>query len=120
MNINLKNIGRKNLIIMVLLGVLLIIISAMDFKQGSSGYKYGLSENNKNNTDSEEKIEEILESINGVGECKVMLTYDDNIPAGIVVVTKCADNKEKVLEITDIIKTLYCIPTHRIKVVMMK
>ena len=104
MNIKLKNIGRKNLIIIVLLGILLVIVSAMDFKQGSSTYKsydmsYGFSENNKNNTESEEKIEEILESINGVGECKVMLAYDNNIPAGIVVVTKCADNKEKVLEI---------------------
>lgn len=173
-----KYATRDNLLIMALLGILLMVIAipvgtqedeeekgqtlpadAEDISAGSGdGYAASYEQ------EMEERLEELLQSMEGVGNVKVMITlaasdekivlkdYDisegqDSLKTventvfytdetgqespycqkiitprveGVVVVAEGGDDPGRIIEITDVIQSLFDVPVHKIRVVRMK
>lgn len=69
-------------------------------------------------TDSEEKrLEQLLESINGVGDCVVMMTYaQDGSVEGVAVAAQGAGDMKVKLKIIDVVCALIDVDGDKIKV----
>lgn len=173
-----KYATRDNLLIMALLGILLMVISIPVGKQESveeqgqappadaedmfAGIGDGYAASYEQ--EMEERLEELLQSMEGVGNVKVMITlaasdekivlkdYDisegqDSLKTventvfytdetgqespycqkiitprveGVVVVAEGGDDPGRIIEITDVIQSLFDVPVHKIRVVRMK
>ena len=67
-------------------------------------------------TELENRIENILNKIDGVGEVSVLLTYDDEKLEGIVVVAEGANNLDIKINIISAIEAVTGLGKHKIKV----
>ncbi len=68
-------------------------------------------------TEEEERLQSLLESISGVGECSVMITYSqDGTAEGVVVSAQGADDMKIKLKIIDVVCTLLDVDGGKIKV----
>lgn len=175
-----KYLTRDNLLVLALLGILLMVIA---MPTGTSGKgtedetEKALQEDTENlssfreeedavsyEEEMEQQLEELLRSMDGVGNVKVMITLaasdervilkdyeiseeqdstrtaestifytDENgqespycqkiiTPRveGVVVVAEGGDDPKRIIEITDVIQSLFDIPVHKIRVVRMK
>ena len=90
---------------MLFIGVLLLIVCA-----GFDGEK-------EETVDEEVRIAEMCSMTEGVGECRVMLTYDsEGRVTAVAVLCEGADRAEVRRRITDMLTSLYGIGTNRISV----
>ncbi|MDE6744760.1 MAG: stage III sporulation protein AG [Lachnospiraceae bacterium] len=175
-----KYATRDNLLILALLGILLMVIAVpvgtseggtkeegertpqADAEDRYAGTEEGYAASYEQ--EMEKQLEELLESMEGVGNVKVMITLaasdervilkdydiseeqdasriventvfytDENgrenpycqkiiTPRveGVVVVAEGGDDPRRIIEITDVIQSLFDVPVHKIRVVRMK
>ena len=100
-----KKLKRSDWLILVLAGILILIIALpTDTKEKKQAEKSKENISNENNTmeaskdEIERKLEDILEKIDGAGDVKVMITYQDS---GTQVVEKDKNTSENSLEESD-------------------
>lgn len=100
-----KKLKRSDLLILVLAGILILIIALpTDTKEKKQAEKLKENISKENNTmeaskdEIERKLEDILEKIDGAGDVKVMITYQDS---GTQVVEKDKNTSENSLEESD-------------------
>lgn len=173
-----KHATRDNLLILALLGILLMVIAIpvgtqedvaekgqtlpADAEDASAGSGDGYAASYEQ--EMEKRLEELLQSMEGVGNVKVMITlaasdekivlkdYDisegqDSLKTventvfytdetgqespycqktitprveGVVVVAEGGGDPGRIIEITDVIQSLFDVPVHKIRVVRMK
>ena len=112
--------NKKNQwIIMLLLGVLLVVIAIPTSTDNKNEKNYSAQELTA--TEMEIRLKNILEKMRGVGEVTVMITYQDETKVeGVVVVAQGAENSLIVQKITDVIRALFAVDSHKIKVIQSK
>ena len=100
-----KKLKRSDWLILVLAGILILIIALpTDTKEKKQAEKSKENISKENNTmeaskdEIERKLEDILEKIDGAGDVKVMITYQDS---GTQVVEKDKNTSENYLEESD-------------------
>lgn len=100
-----KKLKRSDWLILVLAGILILIIALPTDNRGKKQAEEAKENISKeNNTmeaskdEIEQKLEDILEKIDGAGEVKVMITYQDS---GTQVVEKDKNTSENSLEESD-------------------
>ena len=100
-----KKLKRSDWLILVLAGILILIIAlptdTKDKKQAEKSKENISKENNTMEASKDEierKLEDILEKIDGAGDVKVMITYQDS---GTQVVEKDKNTSENSLEESD-------------------
>ena len=100
-----KKLKRSDWLILVLAGILILIIAlptdTKEKKQAEEAKENILKENNTMEASKDEierKLEDILEKIDGAGDVKVMITYQDS---GTQVVEKDKNTSENSLEESD-------------------
>lgn len=100
-----KKLKRSDWLILVLAGILILIIALpTDTKEKKQAEKSKENISKENNTmeaskdEIERKLEDILEKIDGAGDVKVMITYQDS---GTQVVEKDKNTSENSLEESD-------------------
>lgn len=100
-----KKLKRSDWLILVLAGILILIIALpTDTKEKKQAEKSKENISKENNTmeaskdEIERKLEDILEKIDGAGNVKVMITYQDS---GTQVVEKDKNTSENSLEESD-------------------
>ena len=100
-----KKLKRSDWLILVLAGILILIIAVpTDTKEKKQAEKSKENISKENNTmeaskdEIERKLEDILEKIDGAGDVKVMITYQDS---GTQVVEKDKNTSENSLEESD-------------------
>ena len=78
--------------------------------------------NDASATTEEERLAEMCESLSGVGECRVMLTYDGRGGAvtSVAIVCKGAGRASVRAELTSMISSLYGIGSNRIYIAKMR
>ena len=96
----------KALVILVM-GLLLIVIGGLNFESNESTAR-----------SDEEKIAELCSLSEGVGECRVMVTYtaDGNSVYAVTVLCGGANSTEVRGRVTEMICSLYGIGAHRVTV----
>ena len=72
------------------------------------------------NSPIEEKLESMLEKIEGVGEVSILLTYKEDDLEGAIVVASGAKNTQTKLSIINSIETATGLGKHKIQVYEMK
>lgn len=100
-----KKLKRSDWLILVLAGILILIIALpTDTKEKKQAEEAKENISKENNTmeaskdEIEQKLEDILEKIDGAGDVKVMITYQDS---GTQVVEKDKNTSENSLEESD-------------------
>jgi putative stage III sporulation protein AG len=100
-----KKLKRSDWLILVLAGILILIIALpTDIKEKKQAEEAKENISKENNTmeaskdEIERKLEDILEKIDGAGDVKVMITYQDS---GTQVVEKDKNTSENSLEESD-------------------
>ena len=100
-----KKLKRSDWLILVLAGILILIIAlptdTKEIKQAEKSKENISKENNTMEASKDEierKLEDILEKIDGAGDVKVMITYQDS---GTQVVEKDKNTSENSLEESD-------------------
>ena len=71
-------------------------------------------------SDGATEISELCSSVEGVGECRVMITYEGGEPVGIVVVCRGGDSVQVRHRLYEMLSALYGIGANRISVEKMK
>ena len=141
----LSDKGRSRWLILLLVGLLFIVItlpvsSDSDSKETSADFSWGDSTLNSGKDSAEEtaektlleqKLGEILESVEGVGKVRVMImTGEENDGllyasssekvTGVLISAEGADNYVVVKNIQDAVMALFQVDAHKIKVMKMK
>lgn len=127
----LNKSGKEKIFIVILTGILLIVV-AMPVNSGKSNKAANTTSMGEEVDEEisnyekvyEKRIGEILASVEGVGETKVIvnITKDSDDTAavsGVVVVAKGGDDGTVVSNITTALEALLGIPVHKIKVLKM-
>ena len=78
------------------------------------------SDGAENGFDSTSEISELCSSVEGVGECRVMITYEGEEPVGIVVVCRGGDSVQVRHRLYEMLSALYGIGANRISIEKMK
>ena len=112
--------NKKNQwVILLLVGILLVVIAIPTSSGTKADLEADISEWNA--TETEERLENLLGQIQGVGEVHVMMTYQDESQVeGVVVVTECGGNAVMVRKITEVVQALFDVDAHKIKVIESK
>ena len=101
--------NKKQLIILLCIGILLVVIAIPTQEQ---------TQIMKQSSDLESRLEMILSQIEGSGDVQVMITTDEEEKVqGIAVSAQGGDKPVIVKEITDVVQALFDIETHKIKVI---
>ncbi len=115
--------NKKNQwIILLLVGILLVVISIPTKPNTKTETSWGTSEKNEiNATETEQRLESILSQMQGIGEVHVMITYQEKSNVeGVVVVAEGAGNGVIVQKITEVVRALFDVDSHKIKVIESK
>lgn len=117
-NIWNKLLGNKKnqWLILLLVGILLVVI-AIPTKSGTE--EKGIGDSKKwSATETEQRLENILSQMQGIGEVHVMITYrDENVVEGVVVVAEGGEQAVVVQKITEVVRALFDVDSHKIKVI---
>ena len=115
--------NKKNQwLILLLIGILLVVIAIPT----KSGTKMDTSlrmtnEGDANATEMEKRLESILSRMQGIGEVHVMITYQEESQVeGVVVVAEGGGNGVIVQKITEVVRALFDVDSHKIKVIESK
>lgn len=108
--------NKKNQwLILLLVGILLVVIAMPTGSGAESDLEY--ETNDWNATETEERLEKILSQMQGIGEVHIMITYQDETQVeGVVVVAEGGGNAVVVQKITDVVRALFNVDSHKIKV----
>ena len=93
--------ANRTLLIILAVVLLLIIIVVVFYDGGEDAASGQLSEKSRTET----RLEEILSSIDGVGESSVMVTEDGEDIIGVVIVCQGADNIMTRSDILNVVST---------------
>ena len=123
MEINfLKFLPKKNTwMILLLVGILLVVIAipTKTDSQNNSLSMYDASDLNE--TDMEKRLQSLLQQMQGVGEAHTMITYrDDKQVEGIVIIADGGGDAVIVRNITEVVRALFDVDSHKIKVIEKK
>ena len=117
-NIWNKLLGNKKnqWLILLLVGILLVVI-AIPTKSGTEEKSVGdLKE--WSTSETEQRLENILSQMQGIGEVHVMITYrQENEVEGVVVVAEGGEQGVIVQKITEVVRALFDVDSHKIKVI---
>lgn len=117
-NIWNKLLGNKKnqWLILLLVGILLVVI-AIPTKSGTEE-KGIVDSKNWSATETEQRLENILSQMQGSGEVHVMITYrQENQVEGVVVVAEGGEQGVIVQKITEVVRALFDVDSHKIKVI---
>lgn len=109
--------NKKNQwLILLLVGILLVLI-AIPTKSGTEEKSVGdLKE--WSTSETEQRLENILSQMQGIGEVHVMITYrQENEVEGVVVVAEGGEQGVTVQKITEVVRALFDVDSHKIKVI---
>ena len=109
--------NKKNQwLILLLVGILLVVI-AIPTKSGTEEKSVGdLKE--WSTSETEQRLENILSQMQGIGEVHVMITYrQENQVEGVVVVAEGGEQGVIVQKITEVVRALFDVDSHKIKVI---
>ena len=115
--------NKKNQwIILLLVGILLVVISIPTKTNTKTETGRETSEENEiNSTETEQRLENILSQMQGIGKVHVMITYqEESNVEGVVVVAEGAGNGVIVQKITEVVRALFDVDSHKIKVIESK
>lgn len=109
--------NKKNQwLILLLVGILLVVI-AIPTKSGSEE-KSVVDSKNWSTSETEQRLENILSQMQGIGEVHVMITYkQENEVEGVVVVAEGGEQGVTVQKITEVVRALFNVDSHKIKVI---
>lgn len=117
-NIWNKLLGNKKnqWLILLLVGILLVVI-AIPTKSGTE--EKGVVDSKEWSTsETEQRLENILGQMQGIGEVHAMITYrQDNQVEGVVVVAEGGEQGVIVQKITEVVRALFDVDSHKIKVI---
>ena len=117
-NIWNKLLGNKKnqWLILLLVGILLVVIA---IPTKSETEEKGIGDSKKwSSTETEQRLENILSQMQGIGEVHVMITYrDENVVEGVVVVAEGGEQGVIVQKITEVVRALFDVDSHKIKVI---
>ena len=117
-NIWNKLLGNKKnqWLILLLVGILLVVI-AIPTKSGTE--EKGVVDSKEWSTsEMEQRLENILSQMQGIGEVHVMITYrQENEVEGVVVVAEGGEQGVTVQKITEVVRALFDVDSHKIKVI---
>lgn len=121
---DLKKIGIKNLVLILVAGMLLLFC-AIPGKTKENGVKENESARIMSTPTpvppDENRLEILLSQVEGIGKTKVMIVYQSNAEIeGIVIVAEGARNADVSQYISDAAEALFGIPKHKIIVLPMK
>jgi stage III sporulation protein AG len=117
-NIWNKLLGNKKnqWLILLLVGILLVVI-AIPTKSGTEE-KGVVDSKNWSTSEMEQRLENILSQMQGIGEVHAMITYkQDNQVEGVVVVAVGGEQGVIVQKITEVVRALFDVDSHKIKVI---
>ena len=123
MEINiLKSLPKKNTwTILLLVGVLLVIIAIPTKNESKKSTLDIYNEDNQSETDMEKRLENLLRQMQGVGEVHTMITYrEDQQVEGIVIIADGGGDAVIVRNITEVVRALFDVDSHKIKVIEKK
>lgn len=120
-NIWNKLLGNKKnqWLILLLVGILLVVIAIPTKSDTEKDTGFRLTENeDANATEMEKRLESILSQMQGIGEVHVMITYrQENQVEGVVVVAEGGEQGVIVQKITEVVRALFDVDSHKIKVI---
>lgn len=127
---DIKKIGVKNLVLLLIAGILLLVCTLPDLFRSSSEEskkdKNFYSENNSNTMKTltdEERLDAILSQVEGVGRVKSMIftqKQEGSTIEGIVIVADGVGTGKTAAYILDAAEALFGIPKHKIIILPMK
>lgn len=123
MEINiLKSLPKKNTwMILLLVGVLLVVIAIPTKTESKKSTLDIYNEDNQNEADMEKRLENLLRQMQGVGEVHTMITYrEDKQVEGIVIIADGGGDAVVVRNITEVVRALFDVDSHKIKVIEKK
>lgn len=101
--------NKTQLLIVLLVGILLLVIAIPTGNRKSETAQASALES---------RLERILSKTEGVGQVNVMISVKEKEQVeGVVVVSEGADNAVVVRNITEIVKALFPVDSHKIKVI---
>lgn len=101
--------NKTQLLIVLLVGILLLVIAIPTGNRKSETAQA---------SELESRLERILSKTEGVGQVDVMISVKEKEQVeGVVVVSEGADNAVVVRNITEIVKALFPVDSHKIKVI---
>jgi stage III sporulation protein AG len=110
---------KSQLVILLLIGILLVVIALPTSSNQENSIKSDSRE--WTTTEMESRLEKILEQMRGVGEVCVMITYQEEAKVeGVVVVADGAKQPIIVQKITEVVRALFDVDSHNIKVIESK
>ena len=109
--------NKKNQwLILLLVGILLVVIAIPT--KSSSEEKSVVDSKNWSTSETEQRLENILSQMQGIGEVHVMITYrQENEVEGVVVVAEGGEQGVTVQKITQVVRALFDVDSHKIKVI---
>lgn len=123
MEINfLKSLPKKNTwMILLLVGVLLVVIAIPTKTEPRNSSISIYDETVQEATDMEKRLQNLLQKMQGVGEVHTMITYrNDKQVEGIVIIADGGGDAVVVRNITDVVRALFDVDSHKIKVIEKK
>ena len=123
MEINfLKSLPKKNTwMIVLLIGILLVVIAIPTKTEPRVNSLSIYDDVSPNETDMEKRLQSLLQQMQGVGEVHTMITYrDDKQVEGIVIIADGGGDAVVVRNITEVVRALFDVDSHKIKVIEKK
>ena len=123
MEINfLKSLPKKNTwMILLLIGILLVVIAIPTKTEPRVNSLSIYDDVSPNETDMEKRLQSLLQQMQGVGEVHTMITYrDDKQVEGIVIIAEGGGDAVVVRNITEVVRALFDVDSHKIKVIEKK
>lgn len=123
-NIWKKLLGnRKNQwVILFLIGLLLVVVAipTKTGKETDAGFT-AAEEGDVASSEMEKRLGNILSQMQGIGNVSVMMTYQDKSKvSGVVIVAEHGENPVVVKQITEVVRALFDVDAHKIKVIESK
>jgi len=118
----LKSLPKKNTwMILLLVGVLLVVIAIPTKTEPRNSSISIYDETGQEVTDMEKRLQNLLQKMQGVGEVHTMITYrNDKQVEGIVIIADGGGDAVVVRNITDVVRALFDVDSHKIKVIEKK
>ena len=118
----LKSLPKKNTwMILLLVGVLLVVIAIPTKTESKDNTLSIYNEDEFNETDTERRLQILLQQMQGVGEVHTMITYkDDKQVVGMVIIADGGGDAVVVRNLTEVVRALFDVDSHKIKVIEKK
>ena len=118
----LKLLPKKNTwMILLLVGVLLVVIAIPTKTETKKDTLSIYDDSEPNESDMEKRLQSLLQQMQGVGEVHTMITYrEDKQVEGIVIIADGGGDAVVVRNITEVVRALFSVDSHKIKVIEKK